>query len=86
MTITTRVEGNFHRSACASMGNNSNQDCRNNVLKLKYRCSSCMERCIKCEATRLNDNASFIRGCEEARKAEKRVFSCVCTPAQACER
>ncbi|MGL4539559.1 MAG: hypothetical protein ACRCU0_01090 [Candidatus Rhabdochlamydia sp.] len=85
MTITTMVQGNFHRSTCLPMGNDPSQDCRNTALSLKYRCSRCMERCIKCEATRLNNNASFIRGCEEARMAIGRTFSCVCTPAQGCE-
>jgi hypothetical protein len=85
MTITTRVEGNFHRSSCLPMGNDPNQGCRHRLLSLSYRCSGCGEQCIKCEAKRLNENPGYARGCEEARKAEGRSFSCVCTPSQGCE-
>lgn len=43
-----------------------------------YRCSKCVIRCLKCEAPRLNTNAPYVRGCNEARLAVKRAFPCVC--------
>ncbi|QZA58938.1 hypothetical protein [Candidatus Rhabdochlamydia porcellionis] len=79
MTISVRINGNFHQLTCPSEeGNQRDLKCQSQPFTLSYRCSECAEACLKCEAPRLNKNAPFVRGCSEARQLKSRVFSCAC--------
>ena len=84
MTINVRISGDFHRELCPFKEDNPRyQDCSNKERRLDYRCSKCVARCLKCEVPRLKANSPYIRGCQEARLAAIRTFSCVCV--QYCE-
>jgi len=82
MTINTSTNNDFHQGSCPIRERNQSdpnyQNCANRDIRLEYRCSKCVIRCLKCEAPRLNTNAPYVRGCNEARLAVKRAFSCVC--------
>lgn len=83
MTISTTVRGDFHLSKCPPINkknpNKYHQDCTDKTNELIYRCSVCIEKCIKCIA---NTAVSYAQGCEEARLAHARSLTCIC---QVCE-
>ena len=79
MTISASIRDDFHQGSCPLRDNNQNyQDCSNKQLAVVYRCSKCAASCLKCEASRLNTNFPYARGCNEARQVATRTFSCVC--------
>lgn len=83
MTISISINNDFHRRSCPlreiNQISSEYQNCINKEMRLNYRCSECANRCLKCEAPRLNTNTPYVRGCKEARLAITRTFSCVCT-------
>ena len=84
MTISVRINGNFHQLGCPiNNGNREDLECESQPFTLSYRCTECAEACLKCEAPRLNTNGPFVRGCSEARQLRFRIFPCACK--QSCE-
>ena len=72
MTITITSESAFHRAACPL----GDQNCENVQVTLDFRCAKCSINCLKCLANQLQ--ASYVRGCVEARQAIVNNFSCIC--------
>lgn len=83
MTINTSTNNDFHQGSCPirerNQSNPNYQNWANRDIRLEYRCSKCVIRCLKCEAPRLNTNAPYVRGCREARPVITRTFSCACS-------
>jgi len=79
MTIIVKINGDFHQSICPDIEcNQRDSKCQSQPFTLSYRCTECVEACLKCEAPRLNKNTPFVRGCSEASRLRFRTFPCAC--------